>query len=83
MMDEGARVRAHSAELIGEAEQARLARQARRPAGVPGRRSAGRARSLMLAAARWWRRPARAGGAVRMPGGWSPVGSSKVAGRAR
>jgi len=57
MMNEDALVRAHGAELIGEAEQARLARQARRPAGVPGRRSAGRTRSLMLAAARWWPRP--------------------------
>jgi hypothetical protein len=88
MMDEGARVRAHSAELIGEAEQARLARQARRPAGVAGRLGAGRARPLMLAAARWWRRPARAGGTARVPGSWSPAGSSpvvssKVAGRAR
>jgi hypothetical protein len=86
MMDEGALVRAHDAELIGEAEQARLARQARHPAGMGGRPGAGRARSLLLAAARRWRRPARAGGTARRPG-WSPVSSPvvsrKVAGRTR
>jgi hypothetical protein len=85
MMDAGALVQAHDAELIGEAEQARLARQARRPAGMAGRAASGRARSLLLAARRW-RRPAGAGGTARAagrPGGWSPVGSSKVAGRTR
>jgi hypothetical protein len=44
MMDEGALARAHDAELIGEAEQARLARQARRPAGAAGRTVGGRGR---------------------------------------
>ena len=86
MMDAGALVQAHDAELIGEAEQARLARQARRPAGMAGRAASGRARSLLLAAARRWRRPARAGGTARAagrPGGRSPVGTSKVAGRTR
>ena len=86
MMDEGALARAHDAELIGEAEQARLARQARRPAAAAARPGSGRAWSLMRAAARWWRRPAGAGGAARAgrgPGGWSPVSGSKVAGRTR
>jgi hypothetical protein len=95
-MDERVPVRMRVTELIAEAEWARLARQARRPAGTPARPGGGRARSLMLAAARWWRRPAGAGGAARarrvpgaaararrVPGGWSPAGDSKVAGRTR
>jgi hypothetical protein len=87
VMDEGMLVRMRGAELIGEAERERLARQARGPARVPGRAGAGRARSLMLAAARWWRRPAAASGAARSPrhgpGSWSPAGGGKVAGRTR
>jgi len=78
-MDEYRLVRMRGGELIGEAERARMARQARRPTGVPGRL----ARSLMLATAR--SRPTSAGAARagRLLGGWAPAGGTKVAGRTR
>src|SRR5215471_8362881 len=78
-MDEYRLVRMRGGELIGEAERARMARHARRPARMPG----WLARPLTLAAARSRRRPAGAGGAGRPLGGWSPAGGTKVAGRTR
>ena len=67
--------RMRRAELIGKAEQARLARQARDPAGA----SARPARKLVLAGARCWRWRSRAAGtgqASRRPGTWQSMNAA-------
>jgi hypothetical protein len=64
-MDEYSWVRMRGEELMRDAEQARLASEARRLVRATDRFGARSARWLMMAVARLWRRPAGAGGAAR------------------
>jgi hypothetical protein len=76
--------RARRAEMIGEAERARLARQAGGRSGAPGRTGTGLGSRLMSAAAMRWRGLRGAGGGARADRGvslWSPTHRGKAIGR--
>jgi hypothetical protein len=71
-------VRMRIAELIGQAEEARLAKRAGRSAGKRGRPRVRLAWSPMLAAAGRWRWRNGALGPGRGLGSWAPVNDGKV-----